>query len=275
LLSAFFAIETEPLAAEKLFNVGPLPVTNAMVFGVLTAAFVLSILLLAARWTSLHPKSKLAYAFELLLDFIWGVAISTFGDRKTALKHLPLLATLFIFILVGNLSGSGMLPGVGTINYTHDGITSALLRPFTTDLNATLSMAILTIGLVQFYAIKELGVRGHLRHYFASPLWNPMNLFIGLNEVFGELLRIVTLSMRLFGVIYAGEVLISAVGQLAGNFGWIAAVPTVLLEIFFSVIQAYVFMMLSATYLSVAVGSNENHKQEPADDNKLQAAKAT
>jgi F-type H+-transporting ATPase subunit a len=92
-----------------------------------------------------------------------------------------------------------------------------------------------------------------------------MNLFIGINEVFGELLRIVTLSMRLFGVIYAGEVLIHAVSQLAGNFGWLATVPTVLMEIFFSIIQAYVFMMLSATYLSVAVGS-ENHDKKAAPE---------
>jgi F-type H+-transporting ATPase subunit a len=265
LLASLFAIETEPLAAEKLFNIGPLGVTNAMFFGLITAIFTVGILVLAAKYSQLHPKSKLAYVFEMLIDFIWGVAISTFGNRKTALKHLPLLASLFIFILFGNLTGSGLLPGVGTITYQHGGETSPLLRPFTTDLNATLSMAILTIGLVQFYALKELGLKKHLRHYFASPIYNPMNLFIGINEVFGELLRIVTLSMRLFGVIYAGEVLISAVNQIAGNFGWIAMVPTVLMEIFFSIIQAYVFMMLSATYLSVAVGSGEHHENEEVD----------
>jgi F-type H+-transporting ATPase subunit a len=259
----FFGLQTEPLAAEKLFNIGPLPITNAQLFAVLTGAFTVGLLWLAARYSQLHPKSRLAYYVELLLDGIWSVAIGTFGDRKTALKHLPLLATLFIFILIGNLSGSGLLPGVGTITAEHGGgHPSPLLRPFTTDLNATLAMAITTIGLVQFYAIRELGIRKHLRHYFASPLYNPMNLFIGFNEVFGELLRIVTLSMRLFGVIYAGEVLIAAVGQLAGNFGWLATIPTVLLEIFFSVIQAYVFMMLSATYLSVAIGGSDGHKEE-------------
>lgn len=251
--------ETEPLAAQKLFSLGPLDITNAMLFAVITAAFTIGLLVAAARYSQLHPKSRLAYVIELLVDFIWGVAISTFGDRKTALKHLPLLATLFSFILVGNLTGSGLLPGVGTVTAQHG---TPLLRPFTTDLNATLAMAILTIGLVQFYALRQLGLRGHFKHYFASPLWNPMNLFIGINEVFGELLRIVTLSMRLFGVIYAGEVLIAAVTSIAGNFGWLAAVPTVLMEIFFSVIQAYVFMMLSATYLSVAIGgSHEKHKE--------------
>ncbi len=275
MVGLFFGLASEPLAAEKLFSIGPLDITNAMLFSVITAAFLVALLLMAAKYSQLHPKSKLAYIIELLIDGIWSVAIGTFGDRKTALKHLPLLATLFTFILVGNLSGSGLLPGVGTITAHTGGHVSPLLRPFTTDLNATLSMAILTIGLVQFYALKQLGLKGHIKHYFASPLYNPMNLFIGLNEVFGELLRIITLSMRLFGVIYAGEVLIAAVGSLAGNFAWIATVPTVLLEIFFSIIQAYVFMMLSATYLSVAIGGGEHDKHKAEKPGKeLEPAKA-
>ena len=271
MLIPFFGIETEPLSAQHLFNIGPLGVTNAMFFGVITAIFTVGLLLAAAKYSQLHPRSRLAYTIELLIDFIWGIAISTFGNRKTALKHMPLLATLFTFILVGNLSGSGLLPGVGTITTNTGGITTPLLRPFTTDLNATLAMAILTIGLVQFYALKQLGLKKHLRHYFASPLWHPMNIFIGLNEVFGELLKIVTLAMRLFGVIYAGEVLINAVGQLAGNFGWIATVPTVLLEIFFSIIQAYVFMMLSATYFSVALVDEHGGPEKEAPAGKKRA----
>jgi F-type H+-transporting ATPase subunit a len=262
MLPVFFGLETEPLAAPRLFSIGPLDITNAMLFMVITAAATIGFLYGAAKLSQLYPKSRFAFYTELLMDVLWETAAGTFGNRETAKKYLPLLATLFTFILVGNLSGSGLLPGVGTITaQSGNGITAPLLRPFTTDLNATLAMAIFTIGLVQFTAIRELGIRGHLKHYFASPLYNPMNIFIGLNEVFGELLRIVTLSMRLFGVIYAGEVLIAAVGQLAGNFGWLATVPTVLLEIFFSIIQAYVFMMLSATYLSVAVGGSEDHKE--------------
>jgi len=253
-----FALEIEPLSAEKLFNVGPLTITNAMLFSVITAAFTVIILLLAAKATKLYPKSRFAYYTELLIDGLWEAATGAFGDAKTALRFLPLLGTLFIFILVGNLTGSGLVPGVGTITANGEEHTNILLRPFTTDLNATLSMAILTIVLVQFFSIKELGLKKFFGHYFASPLWHPMNLFIGINEVFGELLKIVTLAMRLFGVIYAGEVLISAVAQLGGNLGWLTAVPTVLLEVFFSVIQAYVFMMLSATYFSVRLSEVEH-----------------
>ena len=260
MLMPFFGLETEPLSAEKLFSVGPLSVTNAMFFSVVTAAFVVVFLLAVARLSQMYPKSRLAYAVELMIDFVWDAAIGAFGDKRLALKHLPLLGTLFLFILVGNLTGSGLLPGVGTLK-SGDNI---LLRPFTTDLNATLSMAILTISLVQFYSIRTLGFKKYAQHFFAPPVYNPMNIFIGVNEVFGEVLKIVTLSMRLFGVIYAGEVLISAVAQIAGDFGWLAAVPTVLLEIFFSVIQAYVFMMLSATYLAIRLG-DEGHV-DPGDN---------
>lgn len=258
----FFGLETEPLSAQHLFNIGPLGITNAMFFSVVTGLFTVAVLMWAARYSQLHPLSRFAYVVELMVEFIWGAAIGAFGDKRVALRHLPLLGTLFMFILVGNLTGSGMLPGVGTITATSGGHTNILLRPFTTDLNATLSMAILTICLVQFYSIRELGFKKYGRHFFAPPIYNPMNIFIGINEVFGEILKIVTLSMRLFGVIYAGEVLISAVSQIAGNFGWLAAVPTVLLEIFFSVIQAYVFMMLSATYLAIRIGDEHSGHEE-------------
>lgn len=224
------------------------------------AVFTVTILGTAARFSQLHPRSRLAYYTEMLVDFILSVAIDSFGNRQKALKHLPLLATLFLFIFFTNLSG--LLPGVGTITAQTGGQDVPLLRAFTTDLNATLAMAILSIGLVQFYALRQLGLRGHFRHYFKSPLWHPVNLFIGINEVFGELLRIITLSMRLFGVIYAGEVLLHAIGNLAGNFAWAATLPVMLLEIFFSAIQAYVFMMLTTTYLSIATGGDEHQQSD-------------
>lgn len=257
----FSAIDT-PLAAEKLLDIGPLAFTNSMLYGLIAAVFTVTLLMLAANWSQLYPRSRLAFYMETLVDFIHNIALDSFNDKKKALQHLPLLATLFIFILISNLSG--LLPGVSTITVEAGGNDSPLLRPFTADLNATLSMAILTIGLVQFYAIREFGIGGHIKHYFtifSKNAFHPINLFIGGIELFGELLRIMTLSMRLFGVIYAGKVLIGAVGDLAGNFGWAATLPVFLLEMFFSAIQAYIFMMLTATYLSIAVKGGEEHER--------------
>lgn len=261
MFSLFFA--SAPLAAEKLVQVGPLPFTNSMLFGLITAGFVITLFGMAAKASQLWPKSKLAFFVETVTEMLLGVITDAFGDRKKALKHLPFLLTLFIFILVANLSG--LIPGVSAVTVSQNGHEVPLLRAFTTDLNATLALAIFTIGSVQFYAIKELGIVGHLKHYFSNKPWNPMNFFIGINEVFGELLRIVTLSMRLFGVIYAGEVLLHAIALLAGNFAWAATLPVMFLEIFFSIIQAYLFMMLTTVYLSVATAHHDDDHQEVAN----------
>lgn len=251
-----------PLAAEPVLNIGGLAITNSMLFGLITGAIVVAIFVAAARRTKLKPTNKFAFAIESLVESVIKLGEDNFGSRAEALKHMPLLLTLFVVILLGNLSG--LLPGVGSINIGTENGVSPLLRPFTTDLNATLAMAVLTIGLVQFYAIKELGVFRHIKHYFSvvEPWYNPMNAFIGAIEVLGEFIRIITLSMRLFGVIYAGEVLLHVIGDLAGNLGPIATLPVYFMEIFFSGIQAYLFMMLSMVYMAIAVKNDHAEHDE-------------
>lgn len=247
-----------PLAAEPIVSFFGLDITNSMFFGLVVAVLTVTLFTMAARRSATRPRSKFAFTVEALIDYVLTIGEENFGSRKKALKHMPLLLTLFTFILFSNLSG--LLPGVGTINITTDDGVTPLLRPFTTDLNATLALAILTIGTVQFYAVKELGILRHLKHYFTDKPWNPLNLFIGLIEVMGEFIRIITLSMRLFGVIYAGEVLLHVIGDLAGNFGWAATLPVYFLEIFFSAIQAYLFMMLTMVYLAIA--TRDEHAPE-------------
>jgi F-type H+-transporting ATPase subunit a len=270
---SFFAAEAGtgvPLAAEPVFNVGGMAVTNSMLFGVVTGIVVIILFTIAMRRTKLRPTSLFTFGIETVVEFFYGIAKDNFGSEKKALKHLPLLMTLFSFILVANLSG--LLPGVGTLVERTPQGDIPLFRAFTTDLNGTLALAILTITTVQFYALKELGFLGHLKHYFTNQPWKPMNLFIGINEVMGEFIRIMTLSLRLFGVIYAGEVLLHVIGQLAGNFGWAATLPIYLLEIFFSLIQAYLFMMLTTVYLSIATAHtdegpmHEEEKEHPTSE---------
>lgn len=251
-----------PLAAEPILHIGPLAITNSMLLGLITAVFVVILFSLAASRTSVKPRSGLAFFFETLVEAVVQVASDTFGSRQKALKHLPLLLSLFTFILVSNLSG--LLPGVGTVTINTEEGVLPLLRPFTTDLNGTLALAILTIGTVQFYAIRELGIIQHLKHYFSDKPWNPMNLFIGLIEVMGEFIRIITLSMRLFGVIYAGEVLLAVIGSLSGSFAPLATLPVYLIEIFFSCIQAYLFVMLTSVYLALA--TRNEHEDHTAED---------
>lgn len=260
MLVPFFAFVAEPLAPEKILDIGPLVITNAMIYGLIIGTFVLVLFGLAARATQLWPKSRLAFYCESFVELVFGLITESFGDRKKAMKHFPLLLSLFVFILACNLSG--LIPGVGSLTVNVNGEHTSLLRAWTTDLNSTLALAVLAITTVQVYAIKELGLVGHFKHYFNS--WNPINIFIGVNEVFGEVLRLVTLSLRLFGVIYGGEALLGAISSLAGNFGWAASLPIVFLEIFFSLVQAYLFMMLTSTYLVMATAHGEKSESTAA-----------
>lgn len=258
MLMPFFGLESEPLAPQHLFNIGPLPITNSMLFGVITAAFVVILFGLAAKASQLWPKSRFAFWVESLVELILGIVTESFGgDRRRALRFFPLLLTLFIFILAANLSG--LLPGIGSLTYNVNGQPISFLRSFTTDLNSTLAMAVFSLTVVQIYAFSELGLGGRFRFYFTEQWWKPGKIFIGLNELFSELLRLVTLSLRLFGVIYGGEALLNAFLQLAGNFAWAATLPIMFLEIFFSLVQAYLFMMLTSTYIVMSVSHGDEH----------------
>lgn len=256
----------EPLGAQTLFSAGPLTFTNSMLTGLISALFVLILFGLAARASRLWPRSRLAFYVESLIDLVDSFMVDSFGDREKAQRHFPLLITLLIFILVGNLSG--LMPGIETIMYHSRGGTVSLFRSWTTDLNSTLVMAILSLATVHYYAVKEIGWRGYARHFFSGKLTSPLTWFIGLNELFSEVLRLITLSLRLFGVIYGGEALLFAIASLAGNFGWVATIPVIFLEIFVSLIQAYLFMMLTASYIVMST----SHGSESAPAEALPAA---
>lgn len=261
----FFGFETEPLGAQTLFNIGPFAFTNSMLTGLVSAVFVLAVFGLAARASKLWPKSRFAFFVESLIDVVDGFMMDSFGDREKAQKHFPLLISLLLFILVGNLSG--LLPGIETITYASQHGTVSLFRSWTTDLNSTLAMAILSLATVHYYAVKQIGFKGYVRHFFSGSLRSPLTYFIGLNELLGEVLRLVTLSLRLFGVIYGGEALLFAIAALAGNLGWAAMLPVIFLEIFVSLIQAYLFMMLTASYIVMSTShgaESESHGEEPA-----------
>jgi F-type H+-transporting ATPase subunit a len=257
MLVPYFGFEVEPLGAQTLFNIGPLAITNTMLTGVVVAALIITTFVVAARRSGLHPVSKLSFYIESLVEIVFGLVLELFGDREKARRYFPLLLSLFVFILACNISG--ILPGIQTITYFHSGQHTSLFRAWTTDLNSTAALAVLTMGIVEVHAIREIGFKGYFQHFFTHQPWKPMNLFVGLLDVFGELMRLVTLMLRLFGVIYGGEALLFAIAATTGNFAWAGMLPIYFLEIFFCFVQAYLFMMLSTSYL---VMSTSMHEQE-------------
>lgn len=243
------------LKAEPLFDLGPLTVTNAMVYGILTAVLIGFMATYAAKRSKLRASRGLTNLIEMIVEYVINMLQSPFGSREKAAKFAPVFAFYFLFILVNNLMG--LLPIVGPGVAVGE---TPLFRPFTADLNGTIAMSVVAIVLVQYMSIKEQGGKKHLQHYFSDKPANPINFFIGVLEVFGEFTRIISLSLRLFLNTAVGEILIAVFTSMiiASGRTPVAVIPILLFEALVAYIQAYVFTVLAGTYLGLAI-SHADH----------------
>jgi len=250
-----FASEAGPhvsLKAEELFEIWGVTVTNSILYGLLVSAVIAGLGVWAAKKIQLKPQRGITLPFELALIFIRDLLAGVFHSEAKARQYAPIFTTFFVFIVLSNLSG--LLPWVG------EGITigeTPVFRPFTADLNATLAMSVIGIITVQYLSIKESGVRGHFRHYFTDKPFNPINFFIGILEVFSEFTRVLSLALRLFLNTAVGEILIAVFLFVGASFGSLTLLPIALFETLVALIQAYVFTVLCATYLALAIHHDE------------------
>lgn len=239
------------LKAEKVTTIGPLTVTNSMIYGTICAILLTLLLVIGARKVLYKPKkSFFGGALEWLTEFIINLLQGPFGSREKAAQFTPYFGAFFFFIIFNNLMG--LLPVVGPQIEVGG---SPLFRPFTADLNGTIAISVIAIILVQILSIKEQGLKGHLKHYFSDKPWNPINFFIGMLEVFGELTRIISLSLRLFLNTAVGEILIAVFTSmiLAKGRTPFVVIPIFFFEMLVAGIQAYVFTILAATYLGLSI----------------------
>jgi F-type H+-transporting ATPase subunit a len=261
------------IKGEALFHIGPIAVTNSMI-GTLIATVTLIVLAVwASRNSRLIPgrlQSLLEFPLEFLGDVIQGLQPARFR------AILPPIITIFLLVLFANYVG--LLPGVGTISLhvVEEGheVSVPAVRPASADLNFTLALALIAFALFVSWGIRANGVRGYLKETFIANPWYMTPLMTPIHIV-SELSRIISLSMRLFGNIFAGEILLAVV--LALTF---AVVPAVFLglEAIFGAVQALVFALLTLTYITLATsghggGHDETHDTPPhdADDAALRA----
>lgn len=265
-MSALFAAAdfTIILHAEKMFEVFGLKITNSMLLGWLASFILVGVFVLAARKIKVKSSGKVLSLIELLVELVTNLAADTMHDRKKAAKFAPFLITLFTFILFNNWFG--LLPGVGSIKYNGE----PLFRAWTADLTGTLALSISSIIIIQIYAIKELGPIGHLKHYFSDKPYNPINFFVGLLEVLGEFTRMASLALRLFGNIFAGEVLLLVLSAITSFGSPAATLPFILMELFVGFIQAFVFTMLVIVYLTLATAHHGEQSHEEVSDHSVQ-----
>ncbi|MEK7464913.1 MAG: F0F1 ATP synthase subunit A [Patescibacteria group bacterium] len=237
------------IGAEKLFDLFGVPITNTLV----TSWIVVGLLVLASLLFLRQPRripSGVQNVFEFFVERFLGLMESVFGSRQAAEQYFPIVATLFLFILISNWLG--ILPGIGSIiltTDTADGVQNApLLRSAASDLNFTLALAASSVILVNIAGITAVGLGRHVGKFFS--LRGPIDFFVGILELLSEVAKMISFSFRLFGNIFAGEVLLVITAFLAP---YLVPVPFLGLELFVGFIQAFVFAMLTMVFISIAV----------------------
>ncbi len=245
------------IAPEYIFSLGRLALTNSLFTSVIASLLIAAWLIWAGLSVRLAPGGRLAQIVETLFEAVLDLIEQVTQDRDKARRFFPLLMTLFIYIVVNNWLG--LLPGFGTvvINTAHGNVP--LLRGANADLNTTLALAVISVIMTQIYAARELGLFRHLGKYFS---FNPLMMFIGVLELFSEITRMLSFSFRLFGNIFAGEVLLVVMAALVPFFG---PVPFFFLELFVGLVQALVFTVLSLVFLTIASTDHghDSHKIQP------------
>jgi F-type H+-transporting ATPase subunit a len=243
-------------------------ITNSMLYGWIILAVMIAGMIAVARRVTVKPQGGFVQYVEAGVDFVVNLVESAFADKKIGRKYVPFFVTLFFVILLNNWSG--LVPGVGDALQIHG---HPLLRPFTADLNVTLSMGLVTMLVVYVASIREVGGFGHfIRHFFMGSPWNPLYFVIGLIEMITDLTRTFSLALRLFLNVTIGEIVIAVFAFLGGSLlphsllSPITAVPFTLLELGVGALQAYIFVILGVNYLAIAVNAAEGHNDLTEDE---------
>ncbi|MDW8006417.1 MAG: F0F1 ATP synthase subunit A, partial [Thermomicrobium sp.] len=251
-----------------------LRITNSFLTMLLVMLFLIVVGSIIARRAQLVP-GRFQSVFEMVVEFLLGLVEGAAGKRLGR-RIFPLIGGLFIFIIVANYTG--LLPGIGTIGLKETGghalVAAAegaaeaehgkvalvpLFRPPTADLNMTLAMAFISYVAFQIAGLSAHGLWGRIKHMANPPFLLPI-------EIISELSRIVSLSFRLFGNIFAGETLLTVMYGIANAIkisviGLVIPVIFLYLEVLFGFIQALIFAVLTLIYITLASADGHGHEE--------------
>lgn len=244
------------LASETIFHIGSFEFRNTLI----TALMTLVLLIVAGLILKRKKYALVPGGFQNLVEVVVGGLFDFFkgvvGDEGKAKKFFPLVATIFLFVIISNWMG--LLPGFGSIGLweEHEGheILVPIFRSTYADVNMTLALALISVTAIQVFGIGILGFRKYAHKFFINPLKNPVGCFVGLLELMSEFSKMISFSFRLFGNIFAGEVLLLVISFLAP---YVIPLPFYGLELFVGFIQALVFSFLTTVFLTI--GTTEHH----------------
>lgn len=258
-----------PLKPTPIGHLGPLPITNSMVVTWIVALSLIGFAQFATRNIKAIPDGAQNF-WEWLVEGLYKFLENIIGDALVK-KTFWFFATIFIFILACNWFG--LIPGVGTVGWGmkdaagHFHLTHPFFRGANADLNMTFAMAIIFFACWIVWALQANGIGGFLAHIFAPKgqttgalkvLMIVVFFMVGVLEVVSILFRPVSLSFRLFGNVYAGESMLEAMANLVPSLSWLIPIPFYFLEILVGLVQALVFMLLTAVFTLLITQHDES-----------------
>lgn len=271
----FWNLPDIKIAPDTLFHIGPFPVSNTLLATWFSIAVVIAFGFLAKRNLSLVPRGVSNF-FEWIFEQILNLCEEVAGPRRGR-KFFPIVCTIFLFVLISNyLELVPFVESIGTItrpdvhpvlgifliNKADSNALMPWVRPAPTDLNMTIGLAIISVVVTQIYGFRLLGPKLQLGRYFTLKE-GPIGLVVGLLEAVLELARVISFSFRLFGNIFAGDVLLLVMAFLIPALG---PVPFLLLETLVGLVQAFVFAMLTLVFMTLGTTAHEGgeHHEEAA-----------
>lgn len=245
------------IKAETLFHIGIFNFTNSYLLSLIVVGIFVSLGFWFKKYVAIIP-GKLQSLLELFMDEVLKMMDAILGSRHQSERYFPIIATIFLFVMLSNWLG--LLPGTGSLGLTHEiyhhgeakRVLVPLLRAPTSDLNFTIALAVIAVFTVNLLGAIAVGMRAHVGKFIN--LKNPIYTFVGLLELISEFVKIISFSFRLFGNVFAGEVLLIIIGFLGPYF---LPLPFLFLEVFVGFIQAFIFAMLTLVFIGISVSHHE------------------
>lgn len=255
------------LPARILFSLGPIPVTDGFLGAVLVSLVIIGTLILATRKFGIVP-SRMQMVMELVSDYIMDQLKNAFRSEERAKAFFPFFMTMLIFILIANQFM--FVPFIFELTYNGFDV----FRQPTSDFAQPIALSVLVFMISQWMAIK-ISPLNHLQNFInLKPILKartPMDVFTGAIEAFvgvlnivGEMAKVVSLAARLFGNVFAGNVMVAVIIALSAYTQFLVPIPFIILSVFSGLVQSFVFMLLSIQYIALSIDGATAEEEEPA-----------
>ena len=268
-------IHESTLYAEPIAHVGSFSITNAL-FTSWIAVFAIIVIVIAIQKSLKEVPKGIQNFFEIVFEGALSLCDQVTNSRKITEKVFPLAFAIFFFVLINNWLGILPLGGFGLLEKTEEGLAFIpFIRSGTADVNATLALAVMSVVGANIFGIVSIGLWKSFNKYVNLKALGsiaikirkdpvvlivaPVTFFVGVLELIGEFAKIASLSFRLFGNVFAGEVLLLSMSAIIA-YG--LPVPFLFLEIFVGVIQAFIFSILVLVYFTIASQDHDTHDEK-------------